>query len=334
VIERERSGGAAAVAAACALVAGILAAPRAAAAGPQRLVVFEGACDASGAVTLGGSRILVADDEDNVLRVYDARRGGAPLASADVSAGLALPAGKRAPEADIEAATRVGSLALWLTSHGNRKSGKRDPSRFRFFATTRPRDGAPALVGRPYDSLAEDLLAAPQLAALGLEEALRRAPDAGGVNIEGMTAAPDGASVVLGFRSPTPGGRALVVPLLNPTEVIRGARGRFGAPVLLDLGGLGIRAISWWRGRYLLVAGGLAGEARSRLFTWSGREEDPPAAAAIDLEGLNPEAFASDPGADEVLLLSDDGAVPVDGTECKRLKDPARKRFRGVWVRP
>ena len=38
-------------------------------------------------------------------------------------------------------------------------------------------------------------------------------------------------------------------------------------------------------------------------------------------------------GRDEILLLSDDGTVEIDGKECKRLDDPDRKRFRGRWIR-
>jgi hypothetical protein len=32
------------------------------------------------------------------------------------------------------------------------------------------------------------------------------------------------------------------------------------------------------------------------------------------------------------LVLSDDGSVIVDDTECKKQKDSAKKRFRGVWL--
>jgi hypothetical protein len=35
-----------------------------------------------------------------------------------------------------------------------------------------------------------------------------------------------------------------------------------------------------------------------------------------------------------VLVLSDDGSQLIDGTECKRLSDPAQKRFRARWIRP
>ena len=53
-----------------------------------------------------------------------------------------------------------------------------------------------------------------------------------------------------------------------------------------------------------------------------------------DFTGLNPEAFVSYEDEERILILSDDGTQMIEGTECKRLKDPARKRFRGVWVSP
>lgn len=307
------------------------AAPPAAAPGS---LVFEGMCDASGAVALGGSLFVVGDDEDNILRVYDARRGGAPVQSVDLSPDLELPAKKKPPEADIEAATGLGSRSFWLTSHGRNSSGKKQPSRLRFFATEETGAG-PRLVGRPYTQLLDDLLADPRLARFSLAEAEAKAPKApGGLNIEGMTAMADGQSILIGFRSPVPEGRAIVVPVLNPAELVeQGARARFGEPKLLDLGGLGIRSLSYWRGRYLIISGGTAGEATSRLFTWRGGDDAPVPVQQVDLTGLNPEAFYTPEQEEEILLLSDDGTVPLDGVECKRLKDPARKRFRGVWVR-
>lgn len=299
------------------------------------LLVFEGGCDASGAVDLGSGLFVVGDDEDNILRVYDARRGGGPVQTADLSPTLELPVKKKPPEADIEAATGLGARAYWLSSHGRSSSGKKDPSRLRFFATTAPEDGKELrLVGRPYTQLMEDLLAEPRLAPFELESAELRAPkEPGGLNIEGMTAMPDGKSVLIGFRSPVPEGRALVIPLLNPEGLVEGERARFGEPRLLDLGGLGIRALSWWRGRYLLIGGAVANEAPSRLFTWSGGEDAPVPVPSVDLAGLNPEAVVSAEDAEGILLLSDDGTRVVDGVACKRQKDPAKKRFRGLWLR-
>ncbi|WP_239470415.1 DUF3616 domain-containing protein [Archangium violaceum] len=303
---------------------------------PPRVVTFEGACDASGAVVRGDGSFTVADDEDNVIRVYDGKTGGRPVSTVDLSAGLELPAGKKkAPEADIEAATELPPLSFWLSSHGRKSSGKLDANRFRFFATRASEDGKTLVFeGKPYTRLLEDLLAAPQLAPFGLASASTRAPkEEGGLNIEGMTAMADGKTLLIGFRNPLPQGKALTVELLNPTELPQGKSARLGAARLLDLGGLGIRAISRWRGRYLFIGGPIAGEGTSRLFTWEGKAEQPSVVDGIDLTGFNPEAFATFEDKEEILLLSDDGSRLIDGVECKRLQEPSKKRFRGVWVR-
>jgi hypothetical protein len=60
----------------------------------------------------------------------------------------------------------------------------------------------------------------------------------------------------------------------------------------------------------------------------------PPRAQPVDFHGLNPEAFVTFEDLDAFLVLSDDGRRLVDGVACKKLKDPSRKRFRGMWIRP
>jgi hypothetical protein len=310
--------------------------------GARRLVEFSGMCDASGAVELSPTRFAVADDEDNVLRIYDADRGGAPLAAVDLTNALGLTVDARkkkpkSPETDIEAATRIGDEAFWITSHGRNSKGKEKPERLRFFATNTPAagDGAQepiAVVGRVYEQLLQDLIAAPSLRDFDLAHAAELAPKAqGGLNIEGLTATTDGGLLV-GFRNPNPNGRALIVPLLNPREVMNGEKPRFDAPLLLDLGGLGVRSLSYWRGRYLVIAGSFDGSVPSRLYTWKGgKAEVRP--QRVEFRAFNPEAFFTPDARDEILLISDDGEVAIDGTPCKKLKDPARKRFRGAWVK-
>lgn len=318
--------------------------------GAKRQVVFSGMCDASGAVPLSAKLFAVADDEGNVLRIYDADRGGAPLASVDVSDGLDLPQPhlkasakkknkqgkakkkKRAPETDLEAATRVGELALWLTSHGRSSGGKHKPERHRLFATALPSEGAElSVVGVPYETLFDDLAADPRYAAFGLQHAGELAPkQPGGLNIEGMTERPEGG-VLIGFRNPVPAGKALLVPLLNPLEVVHGEPPRFGDPLTLDLGGLGVRSLSYWHGRYLIAAGHYDQGAPSQLYTWDGAQQLE-RVRTLDFRRFNPEAFYSPEEREEVLVLSDDGALPVDGEDCKKLRDGSHKRFRGVWV--
>jgi hypothetical protein len=338
---------------AAAILAGAAAACAAAGEEPRE-VVFTGACDASAAVPLSRSLFAVADDEDNVLRVYDADRGGAPLRSVDLSPSLfpakekkkdgkkkkakppadpaAAEARGRGPESDLEGATRLGDRAFWMTSHGRNRAGKRKDARLLFFATTASGGDDPLrLAGRGYEGLLDELLADPRYAEFGLAAASELAPkEPGGLNLEGLGERPEGG-VWIGLRSPVPGGRALVAPLLNPEGVIEGERARLGDPIRLDLDGLGIRSLSRWRGRTLVAAGPPADEGTSRLFTWDGRGA--PVPVALDFAGFNPEGFFSPEDRDEILLLSDDGTLEIDGGECKRLDDPARKRFRGRWVR-
>jgi hypothetical protein len=298
-------------------------------------------CDASGAVPVDDHVFVVADDEDNLLRAYDAKAPGGPLWMVDVAPAIGVEAkppkpgkpAKPAPEIDIEAATRVGDLAFWLTSHGRNSSGKPKPERLRLFATNVPRAGVPlSVVGVAYDKLLEDLFADPRLARFELRAAAELAPKArGGLNLEGLTRRREGG-VWIGFRNPIPDGQALLVPLLNPEEVLKNLPVKLGEPRLLDLGGRGVRGLSLQGDRYLVVAGAFDGSRGSQLYVWDGEESLRPSTA--NLNGLNPEGFFSPSGSDRVLVLSDDGSELIDGTECKRLEDAGQKRFRARFISP
>jgi hypothetical protein len=299
-----------------------------------RIVWFSGMCDASGAVPLSTRTFAVADDEDNVIRVYDAERGGAPLSSVDLSPMLRLaPKGKRGghPELDIEAATRLGDLALWLTSHGRNAKGKLKPERRRLFATSVSSEGALQVHGEPYEALLDDLLADPRYAQFGLSKASERAPKSeGGLNLEGMTARL-GGGLLIGFRSPIVDGKALVATLLNPEQVVLGEQpAQFGPPQFVPLGGRGVRGLSAFRDRYLILAGDTASGRRSVLYTWDGQARVQPVQVALG--ELNPEAFFTPDERTELLLLSDDGTEEIGGVPCKDLKVARDKRFRGLWV--
>src|SRR5690606_31363127 len=149
-------------------------------------VVFEGACDASGAVPIDDRHFALADDEDNLLRIYDAERGGKPLRSIDLNPQLALQDDKKkkkkkSHESDLEAATSIGDQAYWLSSHGRNKSGKLKEERLVFFSTSLPQvTGARRVIGGPYRDLVDDMVAETSLQAFHLEAAQRLAPKAPG----------------------------------------------------------------------------------------------------------------------------------------------------------
>jgi hypothetical protein len=297
--------------------------------------VYSGMCDASAAVALGNKLFVVANDEDNVLRIYDRDRGGGPARSVDLSAFLQVD--RKSPETDLEGAARIGNRIYWITSHGRNPDGKRHLSRERFFATeiktnTGQIDLVPA--GKPYKKLLRDLGNEPKLNPFHLDAASRLAPKLpDGFNIEGLCSTPAG-HLLIGFRNPIPRGKALLVPLQNPADVIDGKAPQFGAPILLDLGGRGVREISQHEGRYLIVAGSFDGGGKSHLYEWDGRSPTAGDLGKFHLGKFNPEAiiFYPDKGWKEIHVLSDDGNLLSGGRKCKDLKDPSQKSFRGMWI--
>lgn len=310
-----------------------------AAATPPAPSVLTGASDASAAVALDDRHLVVADDEDNVLRLYDLAVPGAPIGEVDLADFLA-GADDRRPEADLEGAARVGDRVYWIASHGRNRDGKERASRHVFFATDIVPAGGGALpalvaVGRPYRDLVRDLLLDPAHGSLGLERSLRLgrkldkrqrrdlAPQREGFNIEGLAAGPEG-SLLIGLRNPTlrdpASGRSLAIVLVlkNPDAVvIEGRSAEFAEPLLLDLDGLGIRSLEALTPasggpRYLIVAGAANGRDRVALHAWDGGRDRPrPWPMARELPaGFNPEAAVQLPTTGALWLLSDDGLLP------------------------
>ena len=306
---------------------------------------------------------VVASDEDNVLRFYSWASPGLPIAERDLSEFL----GGGGLETDIEAAARVGTRIFWITSHGRNKQGRVRLARRRFFATdlvstAQMPDVLP--IGVPYESLLEALAVNLRLAELGLPDSItltehRRLelalkndgnPHPMGINIEGL-ATTDGTSLLIAMRNPLIDGKAIVVPLHHPNALISGETSapQLGEPILLDLGGLGIRAIQRVdsSATYLIAAGPAGKGRRSRIFRWerTGTDIIVPL-EKVNLDRLVPEAIVLDASRSRALLLSDDGGrwVHVDDPgRCRKLKDglckckhllaPADRSFRARWIR-
>ncbi len=203
---------------------------------------YPGMCDASGAVPVTSNIFAVASDEDNILRLYDRDQPGQPVKEFDCNAFLQVRG--KSLEADLEAAARIGDRAFWMGSHGRNRIGKERQNRDRFFATDIRIHGQEielVPVGQPYQRLLEDFIEDPRLAKFHLGESSLSAPkEWQALNIEGLSATPEG-HLLIGFRNPIPEGKALIIPMLNPDEVVQGRRAELGAPIQLDLGGLGIR---------------------------------------------------------------------------------------------
>lgn len=299
----------------------------------QDTEVYRGMCDASAAVALDAQHFVVANDEDNVLRIY---RRGRPDAVASLPLARFLQTPAKA-ESDIEGAARIGARIYWIASHGRNASGKARIERYRFFATdvdtqTFPPTLAPVAV--PHLALLQQMIEAETLKPLRLAEAAQLAPEApGGLNIEGLADTPDG-QLLIGLRSPLRDGKALLVPLKNPAQLLAGQRAEFGAALALDLGGRGVRSIERVAEGYLLVAGPVADRGDFVVYRWSGLAQDvPKALAGPAMNTLRPEALFAWPNSAQVQLLSDDGGIESAGVACKD-RPEAQRSFRGVEFTP
>ena len=314
----------------------LLACPASSQAGPEVTEYF-GMCDASASVAVGQNLFVVANDEDNVLRVYLHEKSGKPVKTFDVSSFLKTDPDQ---EADIEGATRKGGRVYWITSHGRNKDGKLRPSRHRFFATEVTIAGdqvAIATVGVPYKNLLQDLTETPELKDYKLDEASTRPPEqAGGLNIEGLSATPEG-KILIGFRNPIHKRKALIVVLENPEDVVQGKPAKFGKPISLSLDGRGIRSIEYfepWQ-EYLLIAGPPDDEGDFKLYRWAGpSSEEVKLIKGVNFNGLHPEALIVYPKqCMKIQVLSDDGARQVGGKDCKDKKVAMEKKsVRSIWL--
>jgi len=321
----------------------------------------------------GEDMFAVADDENNILRVYKIG-DDSPVYSYDMTEFLKIE--QDHPEADIEGATRIGRRVYWITSHGRNKDGKVRPNRYRFFATDIDVEGDEIRiqpVGKPCRTLLRTLLSLRTMrdlevhkaAGLGLTSLSKKdiktlAPKKEGLNIEGLCASADGRTIYIGFRNPrpvdksTPRAGALVVPLNNPANVIeKGETAVFGKPILWDFGGLGIRSMEYsaFHKAYFIVAGAFDGTPEFALYRWSGRkDEQPKLLKEMSQSNFGPEALMPFDDSEMLLLLSDDGTLPVsvtDASQCaegelnpdgtcpnKFLLDPDRKTFRAIRLNP
>jgi hypothetical protein len=301
-----------------------------------RPTVYRGEGDASGAVAVTSNLFVVADDEDNILRLYRNDMGGMPVKEFDCTAFLEVRG--KSLEADLEAGARVGDRAFWMGSHGRNKNGKDRPNRCRFFATDISLAGGEVTltpVGKPYKRLLDDLIGDSRFEQFHLAAAARLMPkEAGALNIEGLSATPEG-HLLIGFRNPIPEGKALLIPLLNPNEVIEGKTALFGPAIELDLGGLGIRDMAYYGGTYIISAGPYGGGRPFRFYRWSGMGTQPERIAVEDLGDYHPEAIIiyPDKGLREIQILSDDGKRVVNGISNRDL--PMRERtYRSFWITP
>jgi hypothetical protein len=314
-----------------------------------------GIADASAAIALDDNYMLIANDESNLLYVFDRKNSGLPVVTFDFNQGNALnltdgTAGNY-KEVDLEAGVRSivnpGKI-YWMGSMSNNSSNDYKANRDRLFATTVSGTGAATTFA---DSLHVDNLRN-QLIAWGdthgydfttaaADHHSSKAID--GFNIEGMVFGPDNTTMYIGFRAPLVplSGRvnAVIAPVQNFeawfNDVARG-NASIGAPIELNLGGRGVRdLIRLSNGNYIIIAGSYDETAMGAIYKWTGNAADAPTQiSSMDISALNVEAVLPiNAGSvlmeDRLQVISDNGdnVYYGDGIVAKDLATDNFKKF-------
>ncbi len=258
---------------------------------PKQTTWLQGSCDASAMADVGGGYFYVADDENNILRLYNSQFSGMPLRTVNAE-GFA----NGSEEYDVEGATVSddGKTIYWITSLANSKKGKEKPYRNRAFTTKINGSGAEAtLTSGAYSEKFRDAMI-----KFGDDNGWNFSASASfansmipkridGFNVEGLTLKTNGnGAAYIAFRAPcvpkkgvppTSSNRkyAVMATVENFEQIFSGSgksstTPQVGAPVLFDFDGLGIRSIERVGDYYVIIAGLFEGGGTPKAYLWDG----------------------------------------------------------------
>ncbi len=304
-----------------------------------------GVADGSTGIAVDANYMFVADDETNVIKLFNRNNSGLSVYQFDVNPYLNLSGTELDIEGSFRSTTNPNRI-YWIGSLSNSKSGEARPDRNRIFATDIVGTGANStlvFVGY-YGNLRSKLIAWGDAngynftakAATGIEP--KRID---GFNVEGLEIGPDGTTLYIGFRAPYVGpgnNSAVICPLLNfeswfgngsPT-----ANPTFGAPIVLNLNNHGIRSLGKnASNQYIIVAGSYAAEGTFELYIWNGQAASAPLLLTANLTNLKPEGIVEIPssltGSFQIDLISDLGSNIMynDAIENKAVAQANHRKF-------
>lgn len=276
---------------------------------------FESIYEPSAVQQLADGRILVVEDEaDRAMNILNL--SGEAGVTEDHAAGLRLMRGFGRLLNDLEGLSIDEDDRIYaITSHslnkkGERRSDREQLLRFRISGNS---------VGeiRRMTNLRE-AMSSSEVLQQELTAELGKEPDFTELNIEGLAYLRQSGHLYLGLRGPlADDDRAMIVIIENPDEVFdEEADPRFGKPVLLELKGGGIRALSFdpILDSFLIVneIEGYEGNRYSQLWSWSGNPRHKPDPIALpDIINLNNvESIDSIQveGVPRLLIMSDEGS--------------------------
>jgi len=274
---------------------------------------FDEIYEPSAVQQLADGRVLVVEDEaSRAISVMSIGDDGRLIE--DPVAGMKLMRGLGRKLNDLEGLSADDDDFIYaITSHSNDGSGERSQDReqlLRFRV-----QGANAGDISDHTDLRGALSSAGEVRN-AIETASGDTVDFDDINIEGLAYHRETGQLLLGLRAPMAGQRSIILSIENPHAVFEDdARPAFGEPILLDLSGGGIRALSFDRvlDAFLIVNEidtGKDGDV-SQLWTWSGERDEAPVPISlpgiINLDNVESIDSISVHGEDRLLVTSDEG---------------------------
>lgn len=275
---------------------------------------FEAIYEPSAVQQLSDGRILVVEDEAaRAMNLLTISEDGTLTEDRATGLRMARSFGRQLNDLEgltIDAMDRVYAI----TSHSLTNKGERNPDREQLlrFRVSGSSVGEIRSVTNLREALTGDQVVTEMLTAELGEE-----PDFDELNIEGLAYLRQSGQLYLGLRAPLAGDRSIIIPIENPDRVFDdGAAPRFGPPVLLDLRGGGIRALSFdpILGSFLMVneIEGYEGNRYSQLWSWSGDPDARPEPIALpdiinlnNVESIDSITLSGEP---RLLIMSDEGS--------------------------
>ena len=225
---------------------------------------FQKIYEPSGAVTLNDGRVLLVEDESQkTLQVISVSKEGQVEELGEPNMSQKIKRSLEHKVRDVEGVALNDQNQLYLiTSHSTNKKHKHKKAREQIVRLNYKQGRLSNF--KHYHGLLDTLQKLhPALNNLSSKRKKQ-------INIEALSYDRESKSLLIGLRSPLIDGKAVVVPLTNPNAIFdKHEEPKLAKPILLDLYGDGIRAMSWDKKRkgYWIVSGS-TGKRKGDFSLW------------------------------------------------------------------
>jgi len=274
---------------------------------------FNNVYEPSAVQQLSDGRLLVVEDEaSRAINVMTFADDGSLVENTVTNLKLMRGIGRKLSDLEGLSADEEGFIYA-TTSHSSDKSGQRQADREQLLRFQIKGSSTGNLSA--YTRLRDVLMSADEIVRV-IKEITGVTVAFDELNIEGLAYYRKEQQLLLGLRSPMAGPLSVILVIENPADVFeRQATPRFGKPILLDLSGGGIRALSYdpVLETFLIVneVKTAANDYVSQLWSWSGVPGESPLPIAlpgiINLDNVESIDSIEFRGESRLLVTSDEG---------------------------